>query len=240
MASLWYHRTREFGTPEFSEGPVHRLLFGDLIDVPASPGWWTVEGAGPRVRRPWVGSQLCHCVWPAQLPAWAAAVSSLAKREDWTNPQAGLKSLTVSRPLELYHPGSCQKLGSPILSQQGLHSHPRRGLRGRGCPACGGGVSLRGRARVSGSLQGLIPGAVSAETLCRAPLPYSGLSFLPRGVQSAAESRAQHLKACPRETGLRHCCQLQGPLPGPLEKRSFTSPTIRSLPTLKNPVIFHV
>lgn len=74
-----------------------------LIDVPASPGWWTVEGAGPRVGRPWVGSQLCLRVWPAQLPAWAAAVSSLAKREDWTNPQAGLKSLTVSRPLELYH-----------------------------------------------------------------------------------------------------------------------------------------
>ena len=139
-----------------------------LIDVPASPGGWTVEGAGPRVRRPWVGSQLCHRVWPAQLPPWAAAVSSLAKQEDWTNPQAGLKSLTVSRPLELYHPGSCQKLGPPILSQQVLRSHPQRGLRGRGCPACGGGVSLRGRAQVSGSLQGLIPGAVGAETLGRA------------------------------------------------------------------------
>lgn len=100
--------------------PLPGYCLVTLTDAQPPLDWCTVKGAGPRVRRSWVRSQLCHRMWPAQLPPWAAAVSSVAKQEDWTRAQADLKSLPISQLLELDHPAPPQS--SPVLPQLGLCS----------------------------------------------------------------------------------------------------------------------
>lgn len=103
-------------------------------------------------------------MWPAQLPPWAAAGSSVAKQEDWTRAQADLKGLPISQLLELDHPApspklSCAPPAGPVQPVCGVAFR-------EGAPQdVGGSMRVRERARVSRSLQSLIPGAVNTETL---------------------------------------------------------------------------
>lgn len=108
-------------------------------------------------------------VWPAQLPPRAAAVSSVAKQEDWTRAQADLKGLPVSQLLELDRsPSSFPKAGLSHPPPAG----PVQPVREEAPQDMEGSMRVRGRAQVSRSFQSLIPGAVSTETLGKA------LSFL--------------------------------------------------------------
>lgn len=112
--------------PEFSADPVARPLSGDTCRCPSLPltgARWEV--LGPESGAP--GSGLSSVTR-------AAAVSSVAKQEDWTGAQADLKGLPVSQLLELDHPTPSPKLGSPILPELALCSLSVGWPSGKGLP----------------------------------------------------------------------------------------------------------
>lgn len=182
--------------------PLPGYCLVTLADAPASP-WLVHSGRCWAQSREILGQAAALSpVWPAQLPPRAAAVSSVAKQEDWTRAQADLKALPVSQRLEFDRsPSSFPKAGL---------SHPPPA--GPVQPVCGvafregapqdmeGSMRVRGRAQVSRSFQSLIPGAVSTETLGKA------LSFLTLVLVSSwvKGGLVQHLHARHQQTAARH------------------------------------
>ena len=110
--------------------PGHCLV--TLTDVPASP--WLVHSG-----RCWAQSREILGQVSALSPGLssvtrAAAVSSVAKQEDWTRAQADLKGLPISQLLELDHPTPSPKLGSLVLPELALCSLSVGWPSGKGLP----------------------------------------------------------------------------------------------------------
>lgn len=76
-----------------------------LTDVPASSGQWAVEGARPVVRRPWVPAPALSPVWPLRVPSLSSScvlTSKTSRLGRWQ--RAALRSLLPFWPLHFIPP----------------------------------------------------------------------------------------------------------------------------------------